>query len=97
MILNLQNNSLQPQILQRKEEPHFLKILFSTIMVIQILNPLNIRSQSGLKNFSKMFIQMKRKKQELGDLQEQKLILLMLPLNLLLLLKQLDIKNGRKQ
>jgi hypothetical protein len=42
----------------------------SIIMVIQILNPLNIRSQSGLNNFSKMFIQMKLTKQELGDLQE---------------------------
>jgi hypothetical protein len=37
-------------------------------MVIQIHNPLNIRDQSGMKNFSKMFIQMKLTKQELGDL-----------------------------
>jgi hypothetical protein len=66
-------------------------------MVIQIHNPLNIRGQRGPKNFSKMFIQMKLTKHELGDLQDQKLIFLMFPPNLLLLLKQLDIKNGSKQ
>jgi hypothetical protein len=75
----------------------FFEIYFSTIMVIRIINPLNIRIQSGPNNFSKMFILMKLTKQELRDLQEQKQILLMLPLNLLLLLKQLDINNGRKQ
>jgi hypothetical protein len=59
LILNLPKNLLQPQIFQMKEEPHFLKILFSIIMVIHILNPINIRSQSGPHNFSKIFIEMK--------------------------------------
>jgi hypothetical protein len=97
LIMNIQKNLLQPRIFQMKEKPHFLKILFSIIMLIQILNPINMRIQRRSEQLIKYFHSDEMDKTRTRGSSRAEAIFSHASIEPTFLLKQLDINNGKKK